>query len=157
MKKLDRSIAVLVLAVASGAVSFGCDSNAPPDLTPYLGTWSVAASAITVLCNDNSVKAITVTQPVVMVKGTKSDLINDDPTCPVLYDVSAGAAHALPGQSCDRPDVITRMHLLEGTFMPEMGAMATLSASGQLDQYINISSGNTVLCNQMGVYRHTGF
>ena len=82
----------------------------------------------------------------------------DDPTCPVLYNVSGGVAHALPGQSCDNPAVITRMHLLEGTFTPENGAMATHNASGKLDGYINISIGNTVFCtyNEMGVYRRGG-
>ena len=158
MKKLDRSIAVLVLAMASGAATAGC-GDSPPDLTLYLGTWTVAASAITVLCDDNTVKAITVTSPVVMVRGTESDLIDDNPTCPVLYDVSDGAAQALPGQSCNHPDVITQMHLMKGSFTLDKTAnMATLSASGKLDGFINISDGNTVFCtyNQMGVYRRSG-
>jgi len=158
MKKLDRSIAVLVLAVATGAVSTGC-GDSPPDPTPYLGTWTVAASAITVLCDDNTVKAITVTNPVVMVKGTHSDLLDDNATCPVLYNLSDGAAQALPGQDCNHPDVITPMHLLKGSFtLDKTGNMGTLTASGKLDGYINISSGNTVFCtyNQMGVYRRSG-
>jgi hypothetical protein len=160
MKKLDRSFAVLalVLVAAAGAVSAGCGES-PPDLTPYLGTWTVSASAITVLCDDNTVKAITVTNPVVMVKGTQSDLIDADTTCPILYDVSDGAAQALPDQSCNNPDVITAMHLLKGSFKLDKTAnMATLAASGKLDGYINISSGNTVFCtfNEMGVYRRSG-
>ena len=158
MKNLARSIAALILALALSVSSAGCGDQGPPDLTPFLGTWSVSAAAITVLCDDNSVKAISVTNPTVMVMGTDSDLINDDPTCPVLYNVSGGVAHALPGQSCDNPAVITRMHLLEGTFTPENGAMATHNASGKLDGYINISIGNTVFCtyNEMGVYRRGG-
>jgi hypothetical protein len=159
-KKLDRSIAVLGLAVAWCGVSAGCGGSSPPDLTPYLGTWSVAASAITVLCDDNRVQAISVTEPLVMIEGTRSDLIADDSICPVLYDVSDGAAHALPNQICNRTDVITRMHLVEGTFTPDTAAgMAKLAGSGTLEPYINISVGNTVHCtyNQMGVYRRTGF
>lgn len=162
MHKLDRSISilvlVLVLAAATGAASIGCGKS-PPDLTPYLGTWTVSASAITVLCDDNTVKAIKVTNPVVMVKGTQSDLINADATCPVLYDVSDGAAQALPGQSCTNPDAPTPMQLLKGSFTLDKTAnMGTLVGSGKLDGYINITSGNTVFCtfNQMGVYRRSG-
>jgi len=93
-----------------------------------------------------------------MVMGTDSDLIDDDPTCPVLYNVSGGVAHALPGQTCNNPEVITLMHLLNGTFTPGKGAMATHNASGKLDGYINITLGETVFCtfNEMGVYRRGG-
>jgi len=158
MKKLVRSVSVLFLALALSAFSTGCGDKGPPDLTPFIGTWSVAAAAITVLCSDNTVKAISVTKPTVMVMGTRSDLVDDDPTCPVLYDVSGGVAHALPGQSCDNPAAPTRMHLGDGTFTPEQGAMATHNASGTLDGYIDISKGNSVSCtyNEMGVYRRGG-
>jgi hypothetical protein len=170
MKKLVRSLAVSVLACFVSAFSAGCGENKgaagdgggvdapPPDLTPFLGTWSVTAAAITVLCDDNTVKAISITKPTVMVVGTQSDLRDDDATCPVLYNVSGTVAQALPGQSCDNPDVITRMHLLEGTFTIEQGAMAKHTASGKLDGYINISIGRTVLCtySEMGVYRRGG-
>ncbi|HET6146131.1 MAG TPA: hypothetical protein VFH68_01255 [Polyangia bacterium] len=158
MKNLARSIAAFSLTLALSA-SAGCgESKGAPDLTPFLGTWSVSAAAITVLCDDNSVKAISVTDPTVMVMGTDSDLVDDNPTCPVRYDVSGGVAHAQPGQSCNHPDVVTPMHLLDGTFTLEGAAMAKHNASGKLDGYINISLGQTVLCtfNEMGVYRRGG-
>jgi hypothetical protein len=159
MNKLIRSIAARLLALGITAGASGCgNDNGPPDLTPFLGTWSVSAAAITVLCSTNTVKAITVTDPIVFVKGSTSDLLDDDPTCPVQYDVSGAIARALPGQTCDNPEVITRMHLLEGSFTPEPGAMARLSASGELDGFIDITLGETVRCtfNEMGVFRRAG-
>lgn len=159
MKKLGRSLVTLVLALVVFAGAAGCGGNdGPPDLTPFLGTWSVSASAITVLCSNNTVKAVTVKDPIVFVMGSTSDLLDDDATCPVKYDVSGGVAHAQPGQSCDNPDVITPMHLMEGSFTPEAGAMARLSASGELDGFIDITLGETIRCtyNEMGVYRRAG-
>ena len=143
------------LSLAAGAAG-GCgEDTKAPDLTPFIGTWMPAVAAITTFCDDGNVKTVQVTKPIVMVKSSNADLIDDDASCPVLYDVSGGVARALPGQFCDNPDVITRMHLLDGTFTPQPGAMVMLNASGRLDGYINISVGNTVRCtyDEMGVYR----
>jgi hypothetical protein len=156
MNKLARSTAILALASALSVASAGCgEDKAAPDLTLFLGSWNPVVAAITTFCSDGIVKTITISKPTVMVMGTDSDLLDDDPTCPVKYDVAGDIARALPGQSCDNPDVITRMHLVDGTFTHEQGIMATHAASGTLDGYINISVGNTVTCtyNEMGVYR----
>jgi hypothetical protein len=166
MTKLARaisnplSITILALAWAVGSAGCGEDSanSGPPDLTPFVGTWSVAAAGLTISCTDHSVQAITVNAPTVFVAGTASDLVDSDATCPVAYDVSSHIAHALPGQICDHPDVITRMHLLEDTFTIGDDGMATHQASGKLDGFINITLGETVECNftEMGIYRRAG-
>lgn len=158
VRKVTRSSAALVLTFALTAASAGCgDSKGAPDLKPFLGTWMPIVAAITTFCDDGTVKTIQITKPTVMVMGTNSDLLHDDATCPVLYDVSDSVARALPGQSCTNPDVITRMHLMDGTFTIEQATMARHAASGTLDGYINISLGNTVRCtyDEMGVYRRS--
>jgi hypothetical protein len=168
MTKLARaisnplSLSILALALAAGGA--GCDSPAdpansgPPDLTPFVGTWSVAAGGLTISCTDHSVQALPINQPTVFVKGTDSDLLDTDATCPVAYDVSSHIARALPGQSCDHPQVITRMYLLEDTFTVGDDGMAVHEASGKLDGFINITLGETVNCtfSEMGIYRRGG-
>ncbi len=164
MTKLARaistplSLSILAFALAAGGAGCGQDSSAnsgPPDLTPFVGTWSVAAAGLTISCTDHSVQALPINQPTVFVMGTDSDLLDTDVTCPVAYDVSSHIARALPGQSCDHPQVITRMHLLEDTFTVGDDGMAVHEASGTLDGFINITLGETVTCtfSEMGIYR----
>jgi hypothetical protein len=166
MTKLARaisnplSITLVALALAAGGAGCGNDdaNSGPPDLMPFVGSWSVAAAGLTISCTDHSAQAITINTPTVFVMGTESDLLDNDATCPVAYDVSSNIARALPGQSCDHPDVITRMHLLEDTFTVGGDGMATHQASGTLDGFINITLGETVTCtfSEMGIYRRGG-
>jgi hypothetical protein len=150
-------IGVLVLALGAAAAGCGGAKPAPPDLSKFVGSWDVTSGALTISCTDHRVQAIAVTEPTRLVLGASSDLVDNDAICPVLYDVVGTVASALPGQSCTHPDVITKMNLLEDRFTTTDGVTATHMASGRLNSYIDITSGNPVQCDfvEMGVYQRT--
>src|SRR5882724_10733853 len=138
------TLSTLVLACTAGVT--GCGSSGgpsgPPDLTPFIGTWNVAAAELNITCSDDGAQAIQITQPTTFVMGSAdSDLIDTDATCPVLYDVTGRIARALPGQSCSDPQVITKMYLDEATSTVDATGMATHQASGKLQGFINIMLG----------------
>ena len=157
---MKRAAHVLALAITIAVAGCGKDpdpnqSVGPADLTPFVGTWNVAAAGLTVTCTDHSTKAIAINQPTVLVMGTDSDLLDTDATCPVKYKVTGRIARALPQQTCDEPQLPTQMHVLDDTFTVDDTGMATHEASGNLDGFINIALGESVKCTfaEMGIYR----
>ena len=146
---------VLALGVTGCGQSDGNDpANLPKDLSLFIGTWNVAAAQLNTACTDKGGGAVAVNQPTTLVKGTISDLEDIDATCPVLYNVSGHIARALPDQTCDNPDLPSRMFIMDDTFTVDGAGMATHQASGRLGGFINISLGETVQCTftEMGVY-----
>jgi hypothetical protein len=159
---MTRAALVLLFAGALAVGTTGCgnsdgggSTNVPKDLTPFIGTWNVATAQLTTTCTDNGGRAMTVSQATTLIMGVTSDLVDNDPTCPVLYDVSGLVARAQPNQTCDNPDLPSRMYIMDDTFTVDGTGMATHQASGKLGGFINISLGETVQCTftEMGVYR----
>jgi hypothetical protein len=145
-------------ALAGAATGCGGDKPAPADLSKFVGSWSVTSGALTISCTDHRVQVIAITEPTQLILGTGSDLIDTDATCPVLYDVVGTVASALPGQTCNHPDVITKMNLFNDTFTTADGVTATHEASGALNSYNDITLGNPVNCTfvEMGLYQRMG-
>jgi hypothetical protein len=152
------TFSVLALAIAMAAAGCGKDgggASGPPDLTLFVGTWNVAVGQLIITCNDDNMEAFQVTQPTTFVMGSAADLLDSDATCPLLYDVTGNIARALPFQTCDDPNVITKMFVDEDTFTVDGNGMATHDATGHLQGFINITQGQSVKCTfkETGIYR----
>ena len=65
---------LILAALALGAAVAGCgsDAPAPPDLSKFVGSWSVVTGALTISCSDHGVQAIAVTEPTTLALGTSS-------------------------------------------------------------------------------------
>jgi hypothetical protein len=163
MGAVDMTRAALVLGFAC-ALAVGCAGcgnsdgagpmNDPKDLTLFIGTWNVVTAQLTTTCTDHGGRAMTVSKATTLIMGVTSGLVDNDPTCPVLYDVSGRVARAQPNQTCDNPDLPSRMYFMDDTFTVDGTGMATHKASGKLGGFINISLGETVQCTftEMGTY-----
>jgi hypothetical protein len=144
------AVSVLLFGAVAGVGVGGCGDKMAPvepvDLTQFVGTWNVVAATLTVTCSNNFNDALTVTDPLIFTLGAGFDLANTGPVCPLRYDVVGHTASALPGQTCDNPDVITTMHFDTDTFATSDGMIGAHHSTGALTQYNDISQGNPVRC-----------
>jgi hypothetical protein len=113
------------------------------------------ASLLGIVCSNSTVQSVQITTPTTFALGTTSDIVDTDATCPISYDVAGDVATALPGQSCARADVITKLQLEDVTFTLVSGGGAVHSGSGKLERFNDITVGSPVSCTwtQSGMYR----
>lgn len=148
-------------SILFSAAMAGCGSDGAPsptsDPTLFVGTWNVVAGVLSIVCSNGVVQTIEITTPTTFVMGTTSDIADTDATCPLFYDVAGDVATGLSGQSCTRPDVITKMNFEDLTFTLHAGGLGALSASGTLDRFNDITVGSPVNCTwtESGMYKRS--
>jgi hypothetical protein len=144
---IKAAILTAAAPLALAAALAGCGgSGGPPDLSKFIGTWTVVSGLLATHCSNDFQQSIPITQPTTFIAGSTSHLVDSDAVCPIRYDVSGAVAEALPGQSCMNPDVISKLNILHASFTTTDGVTATYGARGGQDQYNDITAGSPVRC-----------
>jgi hypothetical protein len=91
---------VLVLALSA------CDGDEADRLGLFVGTWQATAGTVTTICPGYAPFTEPLTGNAVWSRGVTSDLLSTPALvlCPLLANVTASTAAAIPGQTCTQSD-----------------------------------------------------